>query len=373
MAKRDDSIQLELLQAWSEPPKSWSLIDPVVLEQREWLPVYLSQSQETLFRPDASGRLQPWQFCGPLPPKLPKPPDFPFFRSGGRVGYLEKADLDGYSPSQVTCTVWDSAGGAPCTLSWKSERRVCYARLYLLDGGDFLSYARRLTPRGFEENWGELARRAPDGTKKWSLDVYGTVSLIRKHGIWLLTESKDDWQDYVWVDLKNGQENMRQRRRGHRKAFHFGVDSDDLWVVESDGKGGNPLVHLGTDGAELARSYLPAPFTHAGWCIRGVVRGDWILCSASGTDLALVERDSLTLLAQLADGRKYRALQVDRAGHLWVYVDGMAEVYDRQLNRLGRRRLKGKPVGSHLDGEGNLCVVTCQPKEALVRVYRLTE
>ena len=202
--------------------------------------------------------------------------------------------------------------------------------------------------------------------------MYGVVPLIRKNGVWLLTQSKDDWRDYVWLDMEDGREKLRQRRFGHRKAFHFHSESDGLWAVESDGKGGNPLVHLNTAGEELARVYLPAPFTHVGWGINGVVRGDWMVCYAGSQDLALLDRESLALLGMLRDGRKYQTLQVDGAGRLWVYAGGMVEAYDGKLTLLGRRRLKGKPVGSHLDRDGNLCVVTWQAREELVRVYRLT-
>lgn len=374
MGKQAEFPRLELLQEWSEPNRSWSRLEPVVLEQRARSPVYLSLSQETLFRPASDGMLQPWHACGPLPPKLPKPPYFPFFLSGGRTGYLDlsRKDQNGYGPSQITCTVWGPEEESSRTLFWESETRVWYCRLYLLDQGDFLTYSQRMGDGSFAQNLWELTRRSPDGEERWSVDVYGVTPLVRKNGVWLLTESKDDWRDYVWLDMEDGRERMRRRRRGHRKNFNFGVDADDLWVVESDGAGDSPLIHLRPDGTEATRACLPAPFTYVGWGIRGAVRQDLMVCGASDTDLALLNRDSLALLGMIDDRRKYRTLELDGAGRLWVYAGGMAEAYDRQLNLLDRRRLRGKPAGSHLDGEGNLCVVTYQAKEELVRVYRLS-
>lgn len=49
----------------------------------------------------------------------------------------------------------------------------------------------------------------------------------------------------------------------------------------------------------------------------------------------------------------------------------MVECYDQDLKEISRHRLKGSVMGSHLDGEGAVCAVTCQAEEELVRVYRL--
>ncbi len=90
-----------------------------------------------------------------------------------------------------------------------------------------------------------------------------------------------------------------------------------------------------------------------------------------GGSATLLERDTLQVLAELPSKQKGHFLGQDLQGRLWLEFRGMVECYDQDLKEISRHRLKGSVMGSHLDGEGAVCAVTCQAEEELVRVYRL--
>lgn len=368
MAKK--ATKAELIQEWTEPHKSWVPIQPYHYTQEAGQCVCLSKHSGLVYRPTPSGRLEAWADAS-LP--LQAGQNVRFVRVGKHVlaQQLEvrsnaqfRGPREPLEEESTLTLLWDSEGQLPCPFPIEVDGRCAHGALFPQEDNGLLAYIHGVRYGAFNSMIRDLIRYAPSGEVLWKKDLLFATPFFCPDGFWLeqliRTEGREV-REYVWVDLE-GKEGARFQIAAPAQRCVSGPGSfGELWVVLEDN--GCRLLRLDRSGGETW-GHLNS------WVTKRFPAGEDILCLGGG--LTLLERDTLQVRAALPDGEMRHFLGRDGQGRLWLDRRGMAECFDRDLHEVSRHRLRGSIMGSWLDGEENLCVVTYQAREELVRVYRLS-
>lgn len=370
MAKK--ATKAEVLQEWVEADKSWLPINPNRQNTQQAVqPAYLARGRGLIYRPDPSGRLEPWADCAHV---LGQGQPVQFFQSGGHI-LAQMLDIRSNArtrgprdPLEEECTLtllWDSEGTLPCPFPMEINGRCVYSAIVPQADGGLLVYIHGVcyNPSGSIR---DLIRYAPSGEAVWKRDLGFAAPLFCPGGIWMTSLLRSNGQnvgDFAWRDLDGEERAHFQLLEPYRRHVSLPEDSDDLWVFTDDQYPMCNLVRLNRETGEEARVRLN------NWVTSLHPVGDMVLRLGGGA--TLLERDTLQVRADLSSKQPSYFLGQDSRGRLWLENKGMVECYDLDLKEISRHRLKGSVMGSHLDGDGTLCVVTYQAKEKLVRVYRI--
>ena len=368
MAKK--ATKAELIQEWCETDKGWVPIVPH--HQEDHLHAYRSKNSGLLYRPAPSGCLEPWA-DGSLP--LQAGAHVQFVQARGHV-LAYKVDIrsnaklrgprDPLEEESTLTLLWDSEGQLPCPLPIEVDGRCVYGELLPQWDGGLLVYLYGVRYGAFNSMIRDLIRYSPSGEVLWKKDLRFATPVFCPNGVWLEQLTRTGGQEVrecVWLD-QEGEERARVScADSFRKSLTCRADSDELWILLENKTAGPGLLRLERSGEETR-----GPLSGGGNWLH--LLEDAVLCL--GSDLTLLARDTLQARASLPGKSNCHFLEQDGRGRLWLESRGTVECCDGDLHEVSRHRLKGSVVGSHLDGEENLCVVTYQAKEELVRVYRLS-
>lgn len=370
MAKK--ATKAELIQEWTETDKGWVPILSSQYTQEDPLHAYLSKNRGLVYRPVPSGLLEPWADVS-LP--LQAGQNVRFVQAGGhvvaqRVEIRSNAQFRGpREPLEEESTLtllWESGGAFPCPFPIEVDGRCTYSELLPQRDGGLLAYLHGVHYGAFNSMIRDLVRYSPSGEVMWTRDLCFSTPTFCPNGVWLeqLTRTRgQEVRECVWMDLEGEERARVSRADSFRKSLTCRADSDELWILLENKTAGPGLLRLEGSGEETR-----GPLSGGGNWLH--LLEDAVLCL--GSDLTLLARDTLQARASLPGKSNCHFLEQDGRGRLWLESRGTVECCDGDLHEVSRHRLKGSVVGSHLDGEENLCVVTYQAKEELVRVYRLS-
>lgn len=290
------------------------------------------------------------------------------------------ADLSGFPNARAlvqTVIVQDTAGVFPCPLALSLDGIPTDGSLKLLPDGGFLAVAGPFPLYDSEEIL-ERARRTlppsmphlicygPDGAQRWSFPGIQFICQVTKDRIYALT---------VW---DRGMYLLSLRLDGSEAARclvpHSPYRTDCIflnnipYILESQEPRADSLLHrLTPDLQPDGQTFVPYMSTLA-------LSPNGSLLYAVGFKSRLMVLDAATLRmlhsrpwsgscpAPIADGRN----------RLWIEDGGYFECYTPELERISRCQIKGSVYGVYLNCAGQVCVVTFQRAESIIRVYRFT-
>lgn len=289
-------------------------------------------------------------------------------------------DSSGYPGSRAlvqTTAVQDTAEILPCPLPLSLDGVPAYGGLKLMPDGGFLAIisprplyddqeALKNAPAPLPLSRPHLVCYGPDGTQRWSFPGIQFICQIAEDHIYALT----DWDKGIYLlNLRlEGSEAARYLVPHSPYSTKCVILNDTPYVLEPRGHQTDSLLHRLTPGLRPDGEIL-VPYMSS---LALSPDGSLLYAVGSASGLMAINTVALQTIHSRPWGGSCSTPMVDGQNRLWIENCGYFECYSPELKRISRCPIKGSVYGVYRNAVGQVCAVTFQRAECMIRVYRFS-